>query len=201
MSIPDAVHCSACGIELGLEPAGEPDYLKCPRCEVDLEVFRGGSGKLRDCGHCGGQFLEHVLLRDLIERREVYGTVAPRVFRKRNPLRNPVKYLPCPECRTIMARRNFGGASGVVVDVCTRHGMWFDAGELPSVLSFVESGGLAAARRRELEEAERKRADSVARSTAAVVPAGSRDSGVSDQFIASAAGALLDLLTGLIADK
>src|SRR5262245_20305927 len=56
MNIPDSVHCSGCGVELGLEPAGRSDYLKCPACEVDFEVFEGGPGKLRDCGKCGGQF-------------------------------------------------------------------------------------------------------------------------------------------------
>src|SRR5689334_4740706 len=154
MNIPDAVHCSGCGALLGLEPAGEPDYLKCRRCKADLEAFHGNSGRRRDCGKGGGQFVEHALLRDLIERRELYGTVAPRTFLKRNPLDQPVHYVPCPECRTLMTRRNFGGTSGVVVDICGPHGIWFDIGELPAVLSFVESGGLAAARRRELEEAE-----------------------------------------------
>ena len=31
--------------------------------------------------------------------------------------------------------------SGVVVDVCSAHGTWFDEGELPRVLAFVESYG------------------------------------------------------------
>jgi Zn-finger nucleic acid-binding protein len=197
MSIPDAVHCAGCGAVLGLEPVGEPDYLKCPRCLVDLEVFRGGSGKLRDCGHCGGQFVEHVLLRDLIERRELYGSVAPRAFRKRNPLTQPVHYVPCPECRTLMTRRNFGGASGVVVDICAPHGIWFDIGELPAVLSFVESGGLASARRRELEEAERKRRDSQVTFTSPAVSGSALSSGETEDFVMSAAGALLDFLTNL----
>jgi Zn-finger nucleic acid-binding protein len=197
MSIPDAVHCAGCGAELGLEPAGEPDYLKCPRCTVDLEAFRGSSGRLRDCGHCGGQFVEHALLRDLIERRELYGTVAPRAFRKRNPLTRPVQYVSCPECRTMMTRRNFGGASGVVVDICGPHGIWFDIGELPAVLSFVESGGLAAARRRELEEAERKRRDALILPTPPLVTRHMTSSDGSVEFLASAAGALLDFLTNL----
>jgi Zn-finger nucleic acid-binding protein len=51
-----------------------------------------------------------------------------------------------------MNRTNFGTHSGVIVDVCMRHGIWFDAGELPKVLEFVESGGLQRARRRQLEE-------------------------------------------------
>jgi Zn-finger nucleic acid-binding protein len=51
-----------------------------------------------------------------------------------------------------MTRKNFGRSSGVIVDVCTRHGIWFDRGELPRVLDFVEAGGLELARRRDLDE-------------------------------------------------
>src|ERR687891_20822 len=58
MSIPDAAYCSGCGEVLGLEPAGSSDYLQCSVCKVDLEVFAGGAGKLRDCSRCGGQFVE-----------------------------------------------------------------------------------------------------------------------------------------------
>jgi hypothetical protein len=45
-----------------------------------------------------------------------------------------------------MNRKNFGDSSGIIVDVCSLHGCWFDAGELPAVLKFVEEGGLARAR-------------------------------------------------------
>jgi Zn-finger nucleic acid-binding protein len=53
-----------------------------------------------------------------------------------------------------MNRRNFGRISGVLVDVCREHGVWFDAGELSEVLSFIENGGLARTRERESEERE-----------------------------------------------
>jgi hypothetical protein len=45
-----------------------------------------------------------------------------------------------------MNRKTFGGVSGIVVDVCSRHGTFFDSGELPRVLAFVRHGGLAKAR-------------------------------------------------------
>lgn len=157
MNIPSAVHCSGCGVEVGLEPAGDSDFLACPSCKIDFEVFEGGPGKLRDCGKCGGQFVEHALVRDLLERREAYGLAAPRPARKWNPLESPVRYVACPVCREIMSRKNFGGSSGVVVDVCSIHGIWFDTGELPRILAFVESGGLARARRREMEELARRK--------------------------------------------
>lgn len=157
MSSPDSVHCSGCGRDLGLVPTSSPDGTLCPVCRVQLSVFTGGPGLLHDCDQCGGQFVDHALLRDLLERREVYGLSAPRPRVKGNPLQAPVRYVACPTCHALMSRRNFGGASGIVVDVCTLHGTWFDAGELPRVLAFVEAGGMAEARRRELEALEKKR--------------------------------------------
>jgi Zn-finger nucleic acid-binding protein len=41
-----------------------------------------------------------------------------------------------------MLRRNFGRISGIIVDVCTAHGTWFDTGELPRILAFVGQGGI-----------------------------------------------------------
>ncbi len=107
---------------------------------------------LHDCERCGGQFLEHALLRDLIERHQTYGEIAPRRPKRENPMQHPVRYLRCPACQQMMNRKNFAGSSGIVVDECRLHGLWFDQGELPRVLAFVESGGLARARL----EAERK---------------------------------------------
>jgi Zn-finger nucleic acid-binding protein len=120
-------------------------------------VFEGGAGKLWDCSQCGGQFVEHALLRELIERREAYGAAVPRRVKRWSPTVEPVHYVPCPLCATLMTRRNFGSSSGVIVDVCTEHGIWFDLGELPRILAFVETGGLAQARRRELANLEAAR--------------------------------------------
>ena len=53
-----------------------------------------------------------------------------------------VHYAWCPECRQTMARMNFGGHSGIVVDVCRAHGTWFDRGELEAALDFVRAGGI-----------------------------------------------------------
>ena len=42
-----------------------------------------------------------------------------------------------------MTRQNFG--YGVIVDLCGRHGIWFDADKLTCILDSVRAGGLAAA--------------------------------------------------------
>lgn len=45
--------------------------------------------------------------------------------------------------------RNYAQLSGVVVDQCPKHGVFFDAGELGQVMAFVRSGGLAVHRERD----------------------------------------------------
>ena len=151
-----SAHCSACGRELGLEPVGGTDARSCPSCQKPLARFRGTGGDLLDCAGCGGQFVEHELLRSLFEAREVTGLAVPRRVRRASLEIGKVRYVPCPGCKQLMNRKNFGGESGVVVDVCSMHGTWFDEGELPQVLAFVESGGLARARAR---QRDRERAD------------------------------------------
>jgi Zn-finger nucleic acid-binding protein len=48
-----------------------------------------------------------------------------------------------------MNRKNFAQSSGVILDLCAKHGVWLDRGELERVLGFVADGGLARARAHE----------------------------------------------------
>jgi len=74
----------------------------------------------------------------------------------------------------MMNRRNFGKLSGVIVDVCSKHGIWFDLGELPRVMAFVRDGGLLRAQQREAQQAAEDAARR--RLSAASVPMGSMSS-------------------------
>jgi Zn-finger nucleic acid-binding protein len=152
----DFMHCGGCGRELGLEPLSVPSDLSCPECRRPFAGFTGGAGRLSECTVCAGQFVEHALLKELLERREVLRGVVENP-RRENPLGQAVRYLPCPACGSVMNRKNFGESSGIVVDVCTAHGVWFEAGELPRVLAFAQAGGLERARLR--RESEQKRLD------------------------------------------
>jgi Zn-finger nucleic acid-binding protein len=147
LNFPEDLHCRGCGHELGLALDGEDSDQTCPACKVPLKGFRAASGELQACERCGGQMVSHGLLRALLEQREVLGSAAPSLatHSRGNPLSDPVRYRPCPGCHQLMNRKNFGGVSGIVVDVCSRHGTFFDAGELPRVLAFVRQGGLAKA--------------------------------------------------------
>jgi Zn-finger nucleic acid-binding protein len=57
-------------------------------------------------------------------------------------------YRRCPACRKHMNRSNFGHKSGVVIDACKDHGLWFDAQELGTILDWIKRGGEVRARRR-----------------------------------------------------
>ncbi|MEO8920784.1 MAG: zf-TFIIB domain-containing protein [Polyangiaceae bacterium] len=161
MNMAQALHCSGCGTELGLIVESQLQDAHCSDCHQPLQGTKEPSGTLLVCRHCGGQFVEHALFRHLIEHAETAGLAIPDAPYKRPPLRaalERVRYRPCSVCGQMMNRKNFGGASGVIVDVCAKHGTWFDAGELPQVLAFVQSGGLVRERARELERERLARA-------------------------------------------
>lgn len=49
----------------------------------------------------------------------------------------------CPVCKEEMKVENYHGIS---VDVCELHGVWFDAGELPTLIERVKARAAASAR-------------------------------------------------------
>lgn len=91
-------------------------------------------------------------LQRLSDGREAHSDVVSLLGTRVPAVSTPpdvVRYVPCPECGTLMNRKNFAQSSGVVLDVCARHGVWLDRGELERVLGFVAGGGLTRARIRE----------------------------------------------------
>lgn len=160
MNMARAQHCSGCGAELGLIVESALQAKQCGDCQQPLELIVEPAGSLLNCRKCGGQFVEHALLRSLLERQEQIGEAFADAPYQRPPKASleRVQYRPCSVCDQRMNRKNFGGASGVIVDVCARHGTWFDAGELPQVLAFVRSGGLVRERVREQERLRQARA-------------------------------------------
>jgi len=75
------------------------------------------------------------------------------------PDQGKVRYVHCAVCDKVMNRVNFGKMSGIIIDVCKNHGVWFERDELRGVLQFVANGGLD---RMRASEAERKAAQSTA---------------------------------------
>jgi Zn-finger nucleic acid-binding protein len=51
----------------------------------------------------------------------------------------------------MMNRTNFARISGVIVDTCRGHGIWFDPGELEKIMDFIAHGGLVKAKEVDLQ--------------------------------------------------
>ena len=82
-------------------------------------------------------------------------------------------YRKCPVCSAMMQRRNYARRSGVIIDVCREHGIWFDDNQLQQILAWIKQGGMAFARRRAKEED--REAETRRRIAAAGAPVGSSD--------------------------
>ena len=119
-----------------------------------MQALRLGTTTAHECAACGGLWLDPESLQRLSDAREdrslVASTLAGRVPAS-SMAPDAVQYVPCPRCQRLMNRKNFAQGSGIVLDVCAKHGIWLDRGELVRLLGFVEKGGLTHARAREME--------------------------------------------------
>jgi Zn-finger nucleic acid-binding protein len=120
-------------------PAGP----RCPRCSSVLTAQAPsleGEGAYA-CDACWGAFLETGAIERLCRER---ASPLPYDLTRRPPPRTPSteRYVRCPRCHEVMNRLVFGARSGVVVDACAGHGVWFDRGELERAMRFVAEGGL-----------------------------------------------------------
>ncbi len=147
-------HCGRCGATLGLEGDAGPSGATCPSCESEsLHLIDVGEHRIEECPACTGVLVDHETLGRLTQRREAEAGVHVLGSKRVELQPEAVRYRACPRCPQVMTRKNFGRRSGVIVDVCTDHGVWFDAHELTAVLDFVATGGLEESRQRDLDDA------------------------------------------------
>ena len=153
---PNRNNCLYCGESLAVESkAGHA--LRCPRCQSWMTAETVDGLELDVCFGCGGIWYD----RDELEARlkshlEHTGEAGPDIAQtswKRAPDADTstVEYLPCPHCQKQMTRKNFGRASGVIIDVCGYHGLFLDAGEFDRISEFESKGGSAKAKQQELD--------------------------------------------------
>ena len=155
--------CHFCGTPvLGAQAAAAESSYRCPVCpgERPLASRRLGAAQVAffDCSSCGGVWLEKEIFEVLADRAragslpEGFGGGAPGL--ESQAAETPVaatsaatalRYRPCVICGALMNRRNYGRKSGVIVDVCARHGLWFDLHEIDRLLRWIHQGGEARA--------------------------------------------------------
>ena len=114
--------------------------LGCPRCrDAELVGMLIGEHHVGECLRCTGLFVEHPVLERITRRAEERGglRLRPVVLAPSEP--EKTAYLTCPRCQVHMGRKQFGERSGIVIDVCTQHGVWFDRDELARAIEFVDA--------------------------------------------------------------
>ena len=150
----DAERCVRCGALLPSEALAAAAG-RCPDCRAALVARQAGVAGFSECPRCGGLFLTRASFDAVVKDA---GTRArARALDERAGPAAPEKgfhYRPCPVCRKFMNRSNFGGGSGVIVDVCGPHGAFLDRGELTRIVDFVEKGGWDKVKKREKDRME-----------------------------------------------
>ncbi|HVV71978.1 MAG TPA: zf-TFIIB domain-containing protein [Verrucomicrobiae bacterium] len=156
-----AKFCSHCGARADRTELDSAATQLCPRCRVDMKAVVIGGSNLRECPRCEGVWADATSLQQICADREkqaaVLGMANPLPEGADGQIEQNIRYLPCPVCTKLMNRVNFARCSHVVVDVCAQHGTWFDKDELRRIVEFIRSGGLDAARARELADLEEER--------------------------------------------
>ena len=151
--------CPHCGAKAAPVEEDTGDPLPCPSCNQPMKPVRIGSTPMQQCGSCGGSWLTTETFTALCTDKEARSAVSASfafepgaaVSAASGVRLGDVHYRRCASCQNLMNRLNFGRVSGVVIDLCKGHGVWFDQGELQRVLTFVATGGLE--RMRESEAA------------------------------------------------
>jgi Zn-finger nucleic acid-binding protein len=148
--------CPNCGSAVERSEIRSDKQLTCPRCEQILASVDIAGTRIEECSSCGGIWLDTMSFQKICDNKEQQEKVmiypSPDISDEVKPSPVPKRfYIPCPECGELMNQKNFSGCSGIVVDVCKPHGLWFDRQELQRIANFINDGGLHKAREKELE--------------------------------------------------
>ena len=150
----DAQFCVECGLKINVQKLEALRIdLNCPRCTCALQGRVLEQNELYECASCAGLWLPVVTFEAICKNKEMTSpvrtpTLIPTTARKKFELdeKEIVKYVPCPICKNLMNRNNFGHISGVIVDTCRDDGIWLDNRELNRIIKFIEDGGLVKGR-------------------------------------------------------
>lgn len=148
--------CQYCGVRNDIDLQSQQDYTVieqseriCPVCHIPLQTIDlkiNGHFYIEHCGTCFGLFFDPGEVETLLDS-SVSGVFSVNwqwldtINQERYPADHKVKYVKCPVCQILMNRVNFGYRSGVVVDQCSKHGIWMDSGEITHLLEWKKAGG------------------------------------------------------------
>lgn len=161
-------YCHSCGVTIdpNTQVDVDPSKMSCPVCQKNSYLVSRTLNEtikvILECPRCEGHFLSHSELEQILSHSDAESLPSFRapIQIMSAPLEEGPFYKNCPYCKSMMNRKNFGTASGVIIDVCAAHGVWLDANEIEMIVRWIKQGGLQKARETGLEnlEFERKRA-------------------------------------------
>ncbi len=149
--------CPHCGHTLATPTSTGEAHLLCPLCRIPLEELNLGNIQLRDCEKCCGIWVDTPTFQKICADREDQAAILGSPTATARDQNSRRAYIPCPQCGQIMTPTQFSRHSGVIIDICRAHGVWFDREELRQIIEFIRSGGLDRARALEKDELDRER--------------------------------------------
>jgi Zn-finger nucleic acid-binding protein len=156
--------CSHCGCPILVDQAAAGSTpLRCPACGPAVYLASRRLGRepvaVSECKVCGGLWVDSATF-DVLAARARHGQLDSAVLATERPPAEGAAgsgagsasgaaaaggggrlYRPCALCGALMNRQNYGRKSGVILDICGAHGIWFDLDELPRVLAWIQHGG------------------------------------------------------------
>ncbi|MDH3255476.1 MAG: zf-TFIIB domain-containing protein [Acidobacteriota bacterium] len=167
--------CHSCATPIAPQAmAGDRTDSACPSCADSQLLYSrpldGEKLSILECHGCAGIWIGHEvfqLLEDKALEKEVgWNPLRPGGATEEVVIPSPdgPLYRRCPTCSQLMNRTNYGRRSGVIVDICHEHGVWFDHGELARILRWIRDGSWTKSERQKiLEDADLEAARRVAR--------------------------------------
>ena len=126
---------------------------------MDFLLIKMSKKMLSECPACGGLWVDGETLQEICTNQEEQQAVMgynpeATTAASEAAVRSPRAYIPCPECKKLMNRKQFADCSHVIVDWCKEHGTWFDRNELRQIVQFILNGGLHKSREIEMTRIE-----------------------------------------------
>jgi Zn-finger nucleic acid-binding protein len=108
--------------------------MNCPVCKYSMVILELDKVEIDYCPQCKGIWLDSGELELLMESGN-----NEKMYKHFIPADNVVeKKYKCPICNKKMSKVEFEN-SGIIIDKCKKHhGLWFDKGELNSLLTLKD---------------------------------------------------------------
>lgn len=149
--------CQYCNTHNDLDLQGKHKYSVtakeseriCPHCDTPLQTIKlqmQSNFQIERCKTCFGLFFDPGEIETLLEHSvknvtDINLKLIKNINKARYQGHRGVKYVKCPCCRILMNRLNFGHRSGVILDRCSKHGIWVDSGEITHLMEWKKAGG------------------------------------------------------------